>query len=46
MHIPPIGPIALLCLSGAALMIERHRESPAHAALPRHGGARDAAWTA
>jgi hypothetical protein len=27
-HVPPIGPIALVCLSGAALMIER-RPQPA-----------------
>jgi hypothetical protein len=25
MHIPPIGPVALVCLSGAAYLIERHR---------------------
>lgn len=29
LHIPPIGPIALLCLSGAALMIERRRRPAA-----------------
>ena len=29
MHVPPIGPIALVCLSGAAFLIERHREAPA-----------------
>ena len=46
-HIPPIGPVALLCLSGAALLIERHRESPAHASVrPLPGGARNAGWTA
>jgi hypothetical protein len=26
MHIPPFGPIALVCLSGAAFLIERRRE--------------------
>jgi hypothetical protein len=47
MHIPPIGPVALVCLSGAALLIERHREAPAHAGvLALQGGARDAGWTA
>ena len=47
LHIPPIGPVALLCLSGAALLIERHREAPAHAS-PRRlpGGARNAGWPA
>ena len=33
LHIPPIGPAALLCLSAAALLIERHRESPVSATL-------------
>jgi hypothetical protein len=28
-HVAPIGPAALLCLSGAAFMIERHRRSAA-----------------
>ena len=47
LHVPPIGPVALLCLSGAALMIERHRMSPAHAsALALPSGARTAGWTA
>lgn len=26
-HVPPVGPVALLCLSGAAFLIERHRRS-------------------
>ena len=25
MHIPPIGPVALVCLSAAGLLIERRR---------------------
>jgi hypothetical protein len=33
MHVPPIGPVALVCLSGAALLVERHRA--AAAAMPR-----------
>lgn len=27
-HVPPIGPVALLCLSGAAFLVERHRAAP------------------
>lgn len=32
-HVPPIGPIALICFSGAAFLIERHRTAPAYATL-------------
>jgi hypothetical protein len=31
MHIPPIGPVCLICLSAAALLIERRRPAPAGA---------------
>jgi hypothetical protein len=33
MHIPPIGPPALVCLSAAAYLIERHRASATASAL-------------
>jgi hypothetical protein len=35
MHVPPIGPVALVCLSGAALLLERERA----AAAPRQRAA-------
>jgi hypothetical protein len=35
MHIPPIGPIALVCLSAAGLLIERERPALATRARPR-----------
>jgi len=33
LHVPPIGPIALVCLSSAAFLIERRRASVAPARL-------------
>jgi hypothetical protein len=35
LHIPPIGPLALVCLSGAALLIERRRACAATSASLR-----------
>ena len=49
MHVPPIGPLALLCLSGAGLGVdlEHHGMAPAHAStLPLPSGARTAGRTA
>ena len=43
MHVPPFGPMALVCLSPAGLLIERERaarQSPAGGALKAPGAAR------
>lgn len=36
MHVPPIGPIALTCLSAAGFLLERERRSLAARRAPLH----------
>ena len=39
MHVPPFGPVALVCLGGAAFLAERSRAATATAAPRRPSGA-------
>lgn len=44
-HVPPIGPVALLCLSAAAFLVERHRAAPAPSTERRVFNAPERAYT-